>query len=93
MLKEQEEGLPTAEICRSGECVGWSAECLESTENTNEPNAGCWKRRLAVLVIVMSWATGCAVAGFETGTYFTPRTLCVFLSNGSAGWIARTAAS
>jgi hypothetical protein len=30
-------------------------------------NAGCWKRRLAVLVIATSWLTGCATAGFETG--------------------------
>jgi len=29
-------------------------------------NAGCWRRRLAVLVIVTSWLTGCATAGFET---------------------------
>ena len=29
-------------------------------------NDGCWRRRLAVLVIVMSWLTGCATAGFET---------------------------
>lgn len=28
-------------------------------------NAGCWKRRLAVLVIATSWLTGCATAGFE----------------------------
>jgi len=30
-------------------------------------NAGCWRRRLAVLVIGASWLTGCATAGFETG--------------------------
>ena len=30
-------------------------------------NAGCWRRRLAVLVIATSWVTGCATAGFETG--------------------------
>jgi len=30
-------------------------------------NAGCWRRRLAVLVIAASWLTGCATAGFETG--------------------------
>ncbi|KAA0909572.1 hypothetical protein FLO80_20960 [Aquicoccus porphyridii] len=30
-------------------------------------NAGCWRRRLAVLGIVTSWLTGCAMAGFETG--------------------------
>ena len=30
-------------------------------------NAGCWKRRLAVLVIATSWLTGCAGVGFETG--------------------------
>ena len=30
-------------------------------------NAGCWKRRLAVLVIATSWLTGCATAGFEAG--------------------------
>ena len=28
-------------------------------------NAGCWRRRLAVLVIATSWLTGCATAGFE----------------------------
>ena len=28
-------------------------------------NAGCWRRRFAVLVIVASWLTGCATAGFE----------------------------
>ena len=28
-------------------------------------NAECWRRRLAVLVIVTSWLTGCATAGFE----------------------------
>ncbi len=26
---------------------------------------GCWRRRLAVLVIGASWLTGCATAGFE----------------------------
>ncbi|MDD9746829.1 hypothetical protein PVW49_23000 [Marinovum sp. PR37] len=30
-------------------------------------NAGCWRRRLAVLVIGTSWLTGCATVGFETG--------------------------
>lgn len=30
-------------------------------------NAGCWRRRLVVLVIVTSWLTGCATAGFEAG--------------------------
>ena len=30
-------------------------------------NAGCWRRRFAVLVIVASWLTGCATAGFEAG--------------------------
>jgi len=30
-------------------------------------NAECWRRRLAVLVIVTSWLTGCATAGFDTG--------------------------
>ena len=30
-------------------------------------NAGCWKRRLAVLVIATSWLTGCATVGFEEG--------------------------
>lgn len=29
--------------------------------------AGCWKRRLVVLVIATSWLTGCATAGFEAG--------------------------
>lgn len=28
-------------------------------------NAGCWRRRLAVLGIATSWLTGCAAAGFE----------------------------
>lgn len=27
---------------------------------------GCWRRRLAVLVIATSLLTGCATAGFET---------------------------
>ena len=27
---------------------------------------GCWRRRLAVLVIATSWLTGCATAGFES---------------------------
>lgn len=30
-------------------------------------NAGCWRRRLAVLVIVTNWLTGCATEGFEAG--------------------------
>ncbi len=30
-----------------------------------QSNAGCWRRRLAVLVIATSWLTGCATAGFE----------------------------
>ena len=29
-------------------------------------NAGCWRLRLAALVIVTSWLTGCATAGSET---------------------------
>ena len=28
-------------------------------------NAGCWRRRLAVLVIATNWLTGCATEGFE----------------------------
>jgi len=28
---------------------------------------GCWRRRLAVLVIATSLLTGCATAGFEAG--------------------------
>lgn len=28
-------------------------------------NAGCWRRRLAVLVIATSLLTGCATEGFE----------------------------
>ena len=28
-------------------------------------NAGCWRRRLAALVIATSWLTGCTTAGFE----------------------------
>ena len=30
-------------------------------------NAGCWSRRLAVLVIAGSWLTGCATASFKAG--------------------------
>ena len=30
-------------------------------------NDGCWRRRLAVLVIATSLLTGCATAGFEVG--------------------------
>ena len=30
-----------------------------------KPNAGCWRRRLAVLAIARNWLTGCATAGFE----------------------------
>ena len=29
-------------------------------------NAGCWTRRLAVLVLVMSWLSACATGGSET---------------------------
>ena len=29
-------------------------------------NEGCWKRRLAVLVIATSWLTGCVGVDFET---------------------------
>jgi len=32
-----------------------------------KPNAGCWRRRLAVLVIATSWLTGCVGVGFEAG--------------------------
>lgn len=28
---------------------------------------GCWRLRLAVLVIATSWLIGCATAGFEAG--------------------------
>ena len=36
-------------------------------------NAGCWRQRLAVLVIGASWLTGCATAGFEaTGSAACP---------------------
>jgi len=28
-------------------------------------NEGCWKRRLAILVIATSWLTGCATVVFE----------------------------
>ena len=28
-------------------------------------NVGCWKRRLAVLAIAMSWLTGCATVGSD----------------------------
>jgi len=35
-------------------------------------NAGCWKRRLAVLVIGTSWLTGCATAGFESAPTACP---------------------
>lgn len=30
-------------------------------------NVECWRRRLVVLVIVMSWLTGCATESFESG--------------------------
>lgn len=30
-------------------------------------NAGCWRRRLAVLAIATSLLTGCATVGFEAG--------------------------
>ena len=30
-------------------------------------NAECWRQRRAVLVIAVSWLTGCAGVGFETG--------------------------
>jgi hypothetical protein len=30
-------------------------------------NAGCWRRRRAVLLIATSWLAGCATAGFEKG--------------------------
>nr|WP_044008450.1 hypothetical protein [Leisingera methylohalidivorans] len=30
-------------------------------------SGGCWRRRLAVLVVATSWLTGCATAGFEAG--------------------------
>ena len=30
-------------------------------------NAGCWRRRLAILAIATNWLTGCATAGFEAG--------------------------
>lgn len=30
-------------------------------------NAGCWRQRLAVLVIATSLLIGCATAGFEAG--------------------------
>jgi hypothetical protein len=33
-----------------------------------QSNAGCWRQRLAVLVIGASWLTGCATAGFETSS-------------------------
>jgi hypothetical protein len=29
------------------------------------PNAGCWRPRLAILVLATSWLTGCVTAGFE----------------------------
>ncbi|SLN73055.1 hypothetical protein ROE7235_03376 [Roseibaca ekhonensis] len=31
-------------------------------------NAGCWKRRLVVLVIATIWLTGCVGVGFENGS-------------------------
>ncbi len=34
-------------------------------------NAGCWKRRLAVLVIATSWLTGCATVRSEDGRLAT----------------------
>ena len=32
---------------------------------------GCWRRRLAVLVIGASWLTGCVTADFETRSVTT----------------------
>ena len=32
-------------------------------------NAGCWKRRLAVLAITTSLLTGCATVGFDGGKF------------------------
>jgi hypothetical protein len=34
-------------------------------------NAGCWRRRLAVLVIATSWLTGCATVSSEDGRLAT----------------------
>ncbi|MCA0847268.1 hypothetical protein LCL92_08290 [Salipiger thiooxidans] len=33
-----------------------------------QSNAGCWRLRLAVLVIATSWLTGCATAGFDANS-------------------------
>ena len=51
---------------RSGERVVRLAERLETREKANEVSKGCWRWRLAVLVIGASWLTGCATADFET---------------------------
>ncbi len=32
-------------------------------------NAGCWRRRLAVLAITTSFLTGCATVGFDGGEF------------------------
>ncbi len=53
-------------IRRSGERVGRdSRNALKPRRRPMKSNAGCWRRRLAVLVIATSWLTGCATAGFE----------------------------
>lgn len=55
-------------IRRTGECAGRISERLEITEKAPmKSNDGCWRRRLAVLVIATSWLTGCAMSGFEAG--------------------------
>jgi hypothetical protein len=50
---------------RSGERAGRLAERLETTEKSNDVNAGCWTLRLAVLAIATSLLTGCATGVSE----------------------------
>ncbi len=50
-------------------------------------NAGCWTRRLAVLVLATSWLSGCATGGSET----TPVAVCPPVVEYSAEFQARAA--
>jgi hypothetical protein len=40
-----------------------------------QSNVGCWRPRLAVLVIVTSWLTGCTTVGFDTTPSACPPTI------------------
>ena len=53
--------------CRSGGPASASGGSLNVSKPRRRPmksNAGCWRRRLAVLVIATSLLTGCATVGF-----------------------------